>query len=104
MKIKKSELRKIIQEEVTRLDEIGPLALPLTGKAAGAIATLGGLAASAVAGYRAAERMGVDEDPSADPQIEFNEGVVKAIEAIGNEINSIKIALEDIQFPTSDNT
>ena len=94
MKITKSQLKRIIQEEMNRVDEFAPLVLTAPGGAMAAGAALKSLWDAA--------RGGEDVGEALKTQDEINADVNEALQSLADQVNAIGAALEDVQFPTSE--
>ena len=94
MKITKSQIKRIIQEEMNRVDEFAPLVLTAPGGAMAAGAALKSLWDAA--------RGGEDVGEALKTQDEINADVNEALQSLADQVNAIGAALEDVQFPTSE--
>ena len=93
MKITKSQLKRIIQEEMSRVDEIAPLLLHPDVREFGA---------KTARSLWDAARGGEDVGEALKTQDEINADVSEALQAIANQVNEISVRLDDVQFPTSE--
>lgn len=96
MKITKRQLKRIIQEEMSRVDEVVPMLVP------GGIAAGGAIGAGAVKLWDMWQSSDGDAGEALKTQDDINGEIIEALNSLSAQVNEIAAALEDVQFPTSE--